>query len=178
MTFPTQFSLETIDEHWAEYYPKVYGYFFRRVDNRTDVEDLTSITLTEFFNHVLDNPQITNPHGYLWRVAYHTLVNFVRRKSKRPTTVPLEPEQIMEVIPDNLETELEAKTLSQKFDQILLDAKTELSPEEYKLFSAVYLDGEAVKTVAKRHHLKPNTLSVKLRRILAKLKIILATYDS
>jgi hypothetical protein len=26
---------------WEEYYPKVYGYFLRRVNNHTDVEDLT-----------------------------------------------------------------------------------------------------------------------------------------
>lgn len=141
MNSPNPFSRATIDTHWAEYYPKVYGYFFRRVENKTDVEDLTSIVLTEFFNHVLDNPQVRNPHAYLWKVAYHHLVNFVRRKGKRPTTIPLEPKHTSTEDPRRLETELEAKTLSRKFERILQDAKTELKPQDYELFSAVYLQG-------------------------------------
>jgi DNA-directed RNA polymerase specialized sigma24 family protein len=30
-----------VEKQWSEYYPKVYGYFFRRLNSREDVEDLT-----------------------------------------------------------------------------------------------------------------------------------------
>ena len=57
MTTITESSLFAL---WDELYPKVYAYFLRRVDNRLDVEDLTSITLTSFLEKYRRNPDKIN----------------------------------------------------------------------------------------------------------------------
>ncbi len=75
---------------WEEYYPSVYGYYFRRVNNRDDVEDLTSIVITIFLDNMLDDTKtIANPHGFLWKVAYNHLALFIRQKSKNPMAIGL-----------------------------------------------------------------------------------------
>jgi RNA polymerase sigma factor (sigma-70 family) len=136
--FTNKFTLANIDQLWSEYYPKVYGYFFRRVNNRVDVEDLTSIVLTEFFNNTLDNPKILNPHGYLWSIAYFRLIDHIRTKSKTPRMIEIDDSFVS---PDNLETTLEAKILNEKFTIMLTLAKDNLTAVDYTLFHSVYIDG-------------------------------------
>jgi len=82
-----------LDAEWQIYYPKVYGYFFRRVNNRLDVEDLTSLVLTYFFE-AITNPEkaakIKSPNAYLWKIAYNQLVVFIKQKSKNPIPIGLD----------------------------------------------------------------------------------------
>lgn len=79
-----------LDSVWEEYYPKVYGYFFRRVNTREDVEDMTSMTMTQFCQ-TLQNPEKTQKikslNAYLWKIAHNQLADFIRFKTKRPITV-------------------------------------------------------------------------------------------
>jgi RNA polymerase sigma factor (sigma-70 family) len=76
---------------WEEYYPSVYGYFFRRVNNREDVEDLTSIVMTAFLDNLLNTEKsIQNPHGLLWKIAHNQLALFIRNKNKNPMAIGLE----------------------------------------------------------------------------------------
>ena len=79
-----------LDKEWENYYPKVYGYFFRRLNNRLDVEDLTSLVLKDFFE-VLINPQksqkVTNKNCYLWKIAYNYLADFIKVKQKKLLTI-------------------------------------------------------------------------------------------
>ena len=84
---------QTLQQKWDVYYPKVYGYFFRRVNNKTDVEDLTSMVLHKFFE-VLINPEksatLNNKNGYLWKIAHNHLVDFIKNKQKRPIVISIE----------------------------------------------------------------------------------------
>jgi RNA polymerase sigma factor (sigma-70 family) len=77
-------------QEWEEYYPKVYGYFFRRLNNRLDVEDLTSIVLTYFLQTISDpekSGRVQNRNAYLWKIAHNQLATFIRTKSKQVMTV-------------------------------------------------------------------------------------------
>jgi|LakMenEpi03Aug12_release.lakeMendotaPanAssembly.Ray.scaffolds.fasta_scaffold78676_3 DNA-directed RNA polymerase specialized sigma24 family protein len=85
-----------IQNSWEEYYPKVFGYFFRRLNNQADVEELTSLVLTKFINKISNqNTTLENPHGYLWKIARSSLADFINHKVKQPTTLSLD---------DNLDT--------------------------------------------------------------------------
>lgn len=84
-----------IQKLWNTYYPKVYGYFFRRVTSISDVEDITSIVLTSFFKTLLDpekHQKIQNLDYYLWKIAHNQLASFINLKSKQPIFVSLEEE--------------------------------------------------------------------------------------
>jgi RNA polymerase sigma factor (sigma-70 family) len=157
----------TNEELWEIYYPKVYGYFFRRVNSVEDVEDLTSSVLTTFLTTIISNPEIQKPHGYLWKVAYHQLVRYIDTKSKRPVSVEIDESF---VAPDNRETEIQAIELNKKLESVMVYAKSELSGEEYTIFSRSYIDGDKIMDIAHDLDLKANTVSQKLKRIIAKLR--------
>ena len=82
-----------LEKSWKELYPKVYGYFFRRVNQRLDVEDLSSMTLSQYFQTLLDSEKsarVTNQNAYLWKIAHNQLVDFYGRGSKKIVTVAID----------------------------------------------------------------------------------------
>ena len=162
---------QTIDQLWEEYYPKVYGYFYRRITNTEDVEDLTSIVLTQFLTKLLDeSTTIAKPHAFLWKVAYFHLVDFIDHKNKKPMPISVDSLDTEFEAPDDLESRLQAGELNQKLEKILIFAKTSLNQEEYTIFSRSYLDGDKIMDIAHDLDLKANTVTIKLRRVIQKLK--------
>jgi RNA polymerase sigma factor (sigma-70 family) len=167
-------SNQTIDEMWETYYPKVYGYFYRRVNNLQDVEDLTSVVLTQFLTKLQENhDEILKPNAFLWKIAYFHLVDFINFKSKK--IIPISIDDDFEA-PNELESKLQADELNTKLEKILLFAQSSLSNEEYSIFSRSYLDGDRIMDIAHDLDLKANTVTVKLKRIITKLKSQANTY--
>jgi RNA polymerase sigma-70 factor, ECF subfamily len=79
---------ENYIELWDNYYPKVFGYFYRRLNNHQDVEDLCSVTLASFFA-CLKKGNVQNYNALLWKIAHNQLVSFIRSKSKNPISIDL-----------------------------------------------------------------------------------------
>jgi RNA polymerase sigma factor (sigma-70 family) len=159
---------QSIEALWETYYPKVYGYFYRRISSVQDVEDLTSIVLTQFIRSLKDNTKtIANPNGFLWKTAYFHLVDFIKSKSKKPISIPFEDDFEAN---DDLENRIEAQVLNEKLEKILLYAQSNLTTDEYTIFSRSYLDGDRIMDIAHDLDLKANTVTVKLKRIIQKLK--------
>jgi DNA-directed RNA polymerase specialized sigma24 family protein len=81
-------SLTLADSLWETYYPRVFAYFYKRLNIREDVEDLTSLTMTSFMDGMLDeSKQIAKPDAYLWRIAHNQLALFLRDKYKQKVVV-------------------------------------------------------------------------------------------
>ena len=59
---------DDLQEMWKVYFPRVYGYFFRRISNREDVDDLTSIVMTSFIQARMEK-DIETIESYLWAIA-------------------------------------------------------------------------------------------------------------
>jgi RNA polymerase sigma factor (sigma-70 family) len=159
---------QTIEQLWEMYYPKVYGYFYRRVNNLQDIQDLTSVVLTQFLTKLVDDTQdIQKPNAFLWKVAYFHLVDFIDNKSKKP--IPISIDDDFEA-PTEIENKLQSEELNTKLEKILIFAQVSLSDEEYTIFSRSYLDGDRIMDIAHDLDLKANTVTVKLKRIINKLK--------
>ena len=126
----TEFELSQM---WEELYPKVYGYFFRRVNNRMDVEDLAAVTLTAYFQNLVKNGDlITNKMGFLWKIAHNQLLFFIRQKSKSPVFVGINDNF------DSKDVDLEIENhscehLKQKIEHLLECVKKNLKNILYKL---------------------------------------------
>jgi|LakMenEpi03Aug12_release.lakeMendotaPanAssembly.Ray.scaffolds.fasta_scaffold78519_4 DNA-directed RNA polymerase specialized sigma24 family protein len=70
-------------DDWQYWYSRVYAYFYRRVNSKYEVEELTSQTLNTIF---LAN-NITNFPAYTWKVAHNYLVKYIKLKSLEPMPV-------------------------------------------------------------------------------------------
>lgn len=74
---------KTTLEEWEYWYTRVYGYFYKRVDGKYEVEELTANTLNTVF---LAN-DIKNFKAYTWKVAHNYLVKYINTKNLEPMAI-------------------------------------------------------------------------------------------
>lgn len=67
-------------EEWNHWYNKVYGYFYRRVSDKFQVEELTAETLTEFF---LSEKEVDSEAGFVWKIARYNFIDYIRSKNSK-----------------------------------------------------------------------------------------------
>jgi RNA polymerase sigma factor (sigma-70 family) len=154
---------------WSEYYPKVYGYYYRRVNNRQDCEDLTSLVLTNFINKMTDpDKQIQSPNGYLWRSAHNHLINFIKSKSIHPTIVGIEGD-VVDVIDQEVENH-RSDNYNQKVSELLECVQNQLQGVELQIVEEVVMNDKKSVDVAKTINLSAQNTRQKLSRSLKKLR--------
>ena len=157
-----------IDNLWSEYYPRVFAYFFKRVDNYQDCEELASTTMTIFLDKIGQGKlHLENYYGYLWAISRTQLVNYIRAKKSKPALVSI----------DN-DREIEALTLEQstsmQYEKLILSvfeqAKDLLTTEELYLLKLSYQEGKNSHQIASE--LSSNSVAVRKRisRVITKLK--------
>jgi RNA polymerase sigma factor (sigma-70 family) len=182
---------QTLQQEWDYYYPKVYGYFFRRISNKSDVEDLTAMVLHKFFE-VLISPgksaNLTNKNAYLWKIAYNHLADFIQNKQKRPLTIDIEDEfetpdnsiekfyskRYQERIPYLVRIFKIEKFYSKRYQErvknLLKCIKTQVKDLEYKIIEMSFFEELTSIEISKVLNLKPPTIRQKLSRSLKKVR--------
>ena len=158
-------------KEFEEYYPKVYGYFFRRVNNKQDVEDLTSITLTKLFKS-LENNKVKNTRAYLWMIAHNQLVDFYRSNKVRDIQTGMEEGWDVDASLDNHQSDNYKRFCHEMLDQ----ARKHISTEDYNLIEMYYLDGYSSQEVADKLNLTPANTRKKVSRIINKLRKLIPNY--
>lgn len=155
---------------WEKYYPRVYGYFFRRIDNQQDIEDLTSLCLTILLEQS-QQKVIKNIDLYLWKIVFNQLQEYFRSKSKIPVSLEI----IENISQKELEIWEKKQQENQKNDQhqklielIINTAKKFLKPQELDLFFSYYQESNVF--LEQKYNLKPATLRQRIKRIKTKLK--------
>jgi RNA polymerase sigma factor (sigma-70 family) len=151
-------------ELWNEYYSKVYGYFFKRVFVKEDVEEITTTTMNAFFQSLYDNtksPSITNHHGYLWQIAKNQLYSYIKTKS---SNVNLNIEDF-----DNFEAK-PTQLFEDRMASLKQCLKINCSDEEYEMIMMLVIDNIASKEVALQFNLSPENVRQRLSRTIKRLK--------
>lgn len=158
---------QQISDLWNEYYPRVYGYFFKRVTSQADVDDLTSVTMTGFIQN-LDTKEILQPAGFLWKIARNQLCLYIKHKSKNPISI----EDLDDF--ESLET-TEDSEISEKYrdllQQVLLKAETYLTADDLNILKRSYFEEQTSVQIAKDMDTTPGNIRIRLMRITQKLKI-------
>ena len=157
-----------IDNLWNQYYPQVFAYFFKRVDNYHDCEELASTAMTIFLDKIVqDKLHLDNYYGYLWSICRTQLVNYIRAKKPKPALVSIESDQEIEI--QGLE-----QSISKQYEQLILSvfeqAKNLLTSEELYLLRLSYQEGKNSHQIASE--LSSNSVAIRKRisRVILKLK--------
>ena len=79
-------------EEWNQWYSKVYGYFYRRVNTAYEAEELTAATLNDFYL----KKEVRSDYGLMWAIAKNKFRDFLKAKSRQPSMADIED------IPENL----------------------------------------------------------------------------
>ncbi len=87
---------------YKAYYDRVYRYIFARVNNRAESEDLAA----EVFLKAYVGIHTYSPRGlpfasWLFRIAHNLVIDHVRRRARRPTTVLDESVSLMSGNPED-----------------------------------------------------------------------------
>ena len=163
-------SYTNINYEWEFYYPKVYGYFFRRVDNRLDVEDLTSLVLSQFLEIILDEQKsvrILNKNAYLWKIAHNQLVTFINTKSKQIVSVGLN--DSFEIIDERAELE-KSSYYRNRIENLLHCIKQNLNGTDFNIVNLSLVEDRKSPEVAVILNLTALNVRKRLSRSVSKLK--------
>ncbi|MBC7406205.1 MAG: sigma-70 family RNA polymerase sigma factor [Candidatus Parcubacteria bacterium] len=162
---------------WDRWYSPIYGYFYKRVNNQADVEDLTSSTLTGLLlNPKVLGGQIEKINGYVWKVAHNHLVKYINTKASEPTLVSVEDiENQASWIPPEQEIEL-SQVYSQNYlkrSQELMECTNNYLEDliDKKLIYMSMVDDLNSTQIGLELDLKPDTVRQKLRRLITKIRI-------
>ncbi len=162
---PSQ-GLTDVDAAWEYWYPRVYGYFFKRVGLREEVEDLTSNTLTTVFTA----PNIQNLQAYMWRVAHNYLVKYINTKNTEPSPISLNEEWIAGEYKEEVESTISDNYVN-KIQQLVNCVNDHLTKElDKKLVQLSIMEQKNSTEIAAILNLKPDNIRQKLSRTLKKLK--------
>jgi RNA polymerase sigma factor (sigma-70 family) len=158
--------IEELEEKWNYWYPRVYGYFYKRVDYQAEVEDLTANTMNTAFTA----KNVLNFQAYIWRVAHNYLVKYINTKNTAPTPISLNEEWV------SGEFQVEAEeTISdhytQKISQLMECVQNNIKdPEEQKLIQLSVMEEKNSTQIATILNLKADNIRQKLSRLLKRLR--------
>lgn len=172
------FTKNEIQESWNYWYPLVFGYFYRRVNSRQDVEDLTANTLTALFL----NPEVQNPKGFVWQTARNQLYKFIDQKTKHPEnshfdiqnyensfSIYSEPQNSFVSENTNLENQYSSNYQS-KIQELVKCCKNHLEENDYNMICLSVMEEKNSTEIGQVFNLKPATVRQKLKRSFSKLK--------
>jgi RNA polymerase sigma factor (sigma-70 family) len=147
-------------ELWKYWYPRVYGFFFKRVNQIQEVEELTANTLNAF----ILKDSVANPNAFVWQTARNQLLLFIQNK---PKTVSLE----------NIEDyanpfkQIEESSLYQNFKESLLQkCRQTLGEVDYQIVLLSLAEETTSAQIAQKLHLKASNVRQRFRRCLQKIK--------
>ncbi len=159
-----------ISKAWEYWYPLVFGYFFRRVDSISDVEDLTSETLIAFFNKY---EEINNANGFVWQTAKNRLFSYIKEKSKIPKSKTIEDCEFLEFSYNKYDEPKNHQVFSSNFLKVRKNIKEciekHLKETEKEIVYLSIIEEKNSTEIGYQIGLKPATVRQKLKRSIDKL---------
>jgi|LakMenE01Jun11ns_1017448.scaffolds.fasta_scaffold9820187_2 RNA polymerase sigma factor (sigma-70 family) len=142
---------------WNYWYDCVYAYFYRRVSNRIDVEDLTMETLETYFLYA---KEIESKEAFIWGIAKRKMLEYIRRKDKTKVST--------------LDENYEEKSFSNEFNLKLENLKkciqSQLSNQDQEIIEMSVMSDFSSQNVAEKLNLTAANVRQKLSRSIKKLR--------
>ena len=164
-------SNQNLQKEWEYWYPRVYGYFYRRLNDQFIVEELTAQTLNTCFLA----KDIVNFKAYLWKVAHNYLVKYIDTKSKEFMVVGLDGTESLENESSfEVDTKIESsrsKNYKQTVKKLVGCLNKQFKTEQEKqLVNLSIVHDKNSTEIGKELNLKPGTVRQKLARAISRLK--------
>jgi RNA polymerase sigma factor (sigma-70 family) len=167
---------QQVQEAWDYWYPLVYGYFFKRINSRTDVEDLTSITITA----LLTRDDVSNPKGFIWQTARNQVLKYIKEKSNTPNFVAFDDvnenflAESFQSTPgydthEDSEPEVINPWYLEKKSRLIECIENNLKIEEQEVVKLSLIQEKNSTEIGQMLNLKPATVRQKLKRSIQKL---------
>jgi RNA polymerase sigma-70 factor (ECF subfamily) len=145
----------------------IFRYCFYRMYDRERARELTQETFTRAWSELVGGAEIRNLRAFLYRVAYHLIVDETRRKHSLPL------EELRETGFEPAKDEA-AQVERQAEIALLTEVLNQLDEEERDLIVLRHVNGISVKEIAETLGITPDAASVRIHRALKKFKTLLS----
>lgn len=160
---------ENARQTWDYWYPLVYGYFFKRVNNRADVEEMTSTTITS----LLLKEDVQSPKAFIWQTAKNQLLLYITKKTKQPNIGQINEQTEANYIPEESMNESDEPVnprYQEVVNKLIECVEHNLTVEEVKITKMSIIEEQNSTQISQALNLKANTIRQKLKRAIYKLK--------
>lgn len=161
-------SVKEFDNLYAQYSEAIFRYFAFRLNNKDEALDLTQETFVKIWNAYFRlEREIDNPKALLYKIAHNILVNRYERVKKNYSL-----DEIIELEQEPDDHESKENIINFSEGSILNENLLRLDPQDREIIYLRYYQDLSIKEVAEIVGSNENSVSVKIHRILEKLKKI------
>ncbi len=152
---------------YNEYQDGIFKFFYFRVYNREKALELTQDTYIKVWKYITDGKEITYMKAFVYKVAYHLVVDYSRKKKEQSLDALLD---------EGIQfTDHHSQTEQDKIDWMASMQEIEKLDEKYRdVIKLRYVDGLSPGEIGAIVGASENVVSVRLHRGLKKIK---ATID-
>lgn len=152
-----------IEAQYEQYYKRLYNYFYFRMGNHHDAEDLVETVIEKVVKKYPEYNASQAPFDvWLFTIARNSLIDFTRRI--QPVELPEDARAKSDPVADVIENER---------DRLLADAVAQLPDKEKNVLTMKYFALLKHKEIAQIMGYSRSNVRVVLHRALKKLRIIL-----
>lgn len=157
---------EIFEQSYIDLADPIFRYIYFRVFNRDIAKDLVQETFYKVWDYLAKGKEIDNIKAFTYRTAHNLLVNSIR--NKKPT---LSIDELDETIGFDVEDTYQEETRSKNADiASILESFTILKDDDAELMKLRYVDGLSIQEISHISSSSENSISVKIHRLLEKLK--------
>ena len=150
-------------EEWSKWYDIIYAYYFRRISNRADVEELTAETVGDF---MLNTKPVENPKAYIYTIARNKLNKKLRLKYKEQTNA-VDSEILENVLMDDMDR---SPYYIAKLESLNHCIEKHLKEGDRKIVKMCTMYDFSSIEVSQKMGVNPAAIRKRLSRALSKLK--------
>jgi len=148
---------------WNYWYDMVYGYFYRRLNSRSEVDELTSETVTDF---LLKNEEIQNPKALIFSIAKNKMKQFLYRKQRNAYT---DFDQ-MSYAQFNPQTDVYSNHYYHKIEQLKACIQRQLNTQDQEIVELCVQSDFSSKQASQMLQITSTNIRQRLSRALKKLR--------
>lgn len=149
------------------YYPRIHTFIFGFIKDPDEAEDLAQNVFIRLWDKREIFLQVHHFDSYLFKLAKHTIFNYIAAKNLFPTT--------NDNLPDFQENDTPYETLIAKDLQLLIDMVVDNMPPQRKLiYQLSRINGLSNEQIATKLHLQKKTVENHLNLALRELKNTIA----
>jgi len=155
---------DLFEDIYDEMADSLYRHCFFRVNNKEIAEDLVSESFMKFWKEIQKGSLIDSPKSWLYHIARNSVIDYYRKKKSISLDMKMEDGFDTFNVGDHESIEMYAEI------QIVMKRIDSLSENDREIALLRFVDGLEVKEIAKITESNANAVSVRLHRIIEKLK--------
>jgi len=164
---------QAFEQLYNHYFPKIYGYVFKRVGHHETAEDIVSKTFTKVFLNLKDYEHKGFTFGaWVYKIATNNLIDHYRSSSKKKDVVDIENIAEPEAPGMGIDEQVDQHQKSDHVRQLL----KELPEKDQQIVSLKYFAEMSGVEIAGVLEITENNARVKLSRALNKFHQIYEKY--